>query len=235
MFVNVKPAPHLAIRQWPENEKPREKLVNIGAAALSDAELLAILLHTGHKKKSALELATEILRLVHNNLSELGKVNVKQLQRLRGMGAAKAVTVLAAMELARRRQAGSIHKKTVISNGSDAAMFFKPLLADQCFETFYVMFLNHANKVLRYRCISSGGMTSTVVDPRIIFREALDANATKLLLCHNHPSGSLRPSQADIRITLKIKDVGRLFDIDVMDHIIVSETGYCSLVEEGMI
>jgi DNA repair protein RadC len=235
MFVNVKPAPHVAINQWPENEKPREKLVNFGAAALSDAELLAILLHTGHKSKSALQLATEVLRVVENNLSELGKINVKELLKLRGIGDAKAVTVLAAMELARRRQAGSIHKKTVINSGSDAAMFFKPLLADQPHETFYVMFLSHANKVLRHRCMSSGGITSTVVDPRLIFREALDANATKLLLCHNHPSGSLRPSQADIRITHKIKDVGLLFDIDVMDHIIVSETGYYSFAEEGMI
>jgi DNA repair protein RadC len=235
MFVNVNPVPHQAIHQWPENEKPREKLVNIGATALSDAELLAILLHTGHKNKSALDLAKEILYLANNNLSELGKINVKQLQKLRGMGYAKAVTVIAAMELARRRQAGSIHKKTVISNGSDAALFFKPMLADQYHETFYVMYLSNANKVLHYRCISSGGMTSTVVDPKIIFREALEANATKLLLCHNHPSGSLRPSQADIRITHKLKDLGHLFDIDILDHIIVSETGYYSLVEEGII
>lgn len=235
MFVTPKPATYLAIRYWPENEKPREKLMNTGAATLSDAELLAILLQTGHKHKSALELATEILRLAHNNLAELGKINVKQLKNLRGMGHAKAVTVLAAMELARRRQAGAIHKKSVIRCGADAALYFKPLLADQYHESFHVMFLNHANKVLKHRCMSNGGMTGTVVDTRIIFREALDANATKLLLCHNHPSGSLRPSQADIHITRKIKDVGGLFDIDVLDHIIVSETGYCSLVEEGVI
>lgn len=235
MFVDVNPAPHLAIHKWPENEKPREKLINIGATALSDAELLAILLHTGHKSKSALDLAKEILRLANNNLAELGKINVKKLQKLRGVGYAKAVTILAAMELARRRQAGTIHKKTVINNGSDAAMFFKPMLADQPFETFHVLFLSHANKVLHYRHLSTGGITSTVVDPRIIFREALDTGATKLLLCHNHPSGSLRPSQADLRITSRIKDMGMLFDIQVMDHIIVSETGYYSLAEEGMI
>lgn len=235
MFVDVNPAPHLAIHKWPDNEKPREKLINIGATALSDAELLAILLHTGHKSKSALELAKEILRLVNNNLSELGKINIKKLQKLRGVGYAKAVTILAAMELARRRQAGTIHKKTVINNGSDAAMFFKPMLADQPFETFHVLFLSHANKVLHYRHLSTGGITSTVVDPRLIFREALDTGATKLLLCHNHPSGSLRPSQADLRITSRIKDMGMLFDIQVMDHIIVSETGYYSLAEEGMI
>ncbi|MEZ2445393.1 DNA repair protein RadC [Chitinophaga sp. RCC_12] len=235
MFVDVNPAPHLAIHKWPDNEKPREKLINIGPTALSDAELLAILLHTGHKSKSALELAKEILHLANNNLSELGKINVKKLQKIRGVGYAKAVTILAAMELARRRQAGTIHKKTVINNGSDAAMFFKPMLADQPYETFHVLFLSHANKVLHYRHLSTGGITSTVVDPRIIFREALDTGATKLLLCHNHPSGSLRPSQADLRITSRIKDMGMLFDIQVMDHIIVSETGYYSLAEEGMI
>ncbi|WP_349314957.1 DNA repair protein RadC [Chitinophaga sp. MM2321] len=235
MFVTVTPPTHLAIRKWPDSEKPREKLVSKGPSALNDAELLAILLNTGHKRKSALDLAKEILLLANNNLSQLGKINLTQLRKLRGMGSAKAVTIMAAMELARRRQAGTIDKKTVIHNGSDAALFFKPMLADQYFETFYVMFLNNANKVLHYRCISSGGMTSTVVDTKIIFREALEAHATKLLLCHNHPSGSLRPSQADIRITHKIKELGQLFDIDVLDHIIVSETGYYSLVEEGVI
>lgn len=235
MFVSPNPLPHVAIRHWPEHEKPREKLVHKGPSSLSDAELLAILLHTGHKSKSALDLAREIMRLAHNNLAELGKINTRQLQKLRGMGSAKAVTIIAAMELARRRQAGSIHQKTVIHSGADAALFFKPMLSDQYFETFYVMFLNNANKVLHYRCISSGGTASTVVDTKIIFREALEAGATRLLLCHNHPSGSLRPSQADIRITHKIKELGQLFDIDILDHIIVSETGYYSLVEEGVI
>lgn len=235
MFVSPKPQPHVAIRQWADAEKPREKLLQRGAAALTDTELLAILLHTGHKNKSALDLAREVLQLAHHNLPELGRISVRKLQKLRGMGTAKTVTVLAAMELARRRQASPIHKKTVIRAGSDAALFFKPILADLSFEAFYVMFLNQANKVLHYRCISTGGMTSTIVDARIIFREALDAQACKLLLCHNHPSGSLRPSQADIRITQKIKEMGQLFDIDVLDHIIVSECGYYSLVEEGVI
>ncbi|HVI48958.1 MAG TPA: DNA repair protein RadC [Chitinophaga sp.] len=234
MFVNTSPLPHIAIHKWAEDDQPREKLISKGATALSDAELLAILLNTGHRSKSALDLAKEILRIADNNLSELGKISIRQLQKLRGIGCAKAVTIMAAMELARRRQAGNIHKKTVIRKGADAALFFKPLLADLGFETFYVMFLNNASKVLHYRCISSGGMTSTVVDPRIIFREALEIQASKLLLCHNHPSGSLRPSQADIRITHRLKDLGQLLDIEVLDHIIVSESGYYSLVEEGI-
>ncbi|WP_160713401.1 RadC family protein [Chitinophaga solisilvae] len=235
MFVSSQPVPHLAIRNWPESEKPREKFMSKGPHALSDAELLAILLHTGHQRKSALDLAREIMQLANNNLLELGKINFRKLQKLRGVGHAKAVTIMAAMELARRRQAGSIDKKTVIRCGSDAALFFKPLLADLCFETFYVMFLNHANKVLHYRCLSNGGMSGTVVDAKIIFREALESGASKLLLCHNHPSGSLRPSSADIRITQKLKEAGHLFDMEILDHIIVAETGYYSLAEEGLL
>lgn len=235
MFVNEPVTCHLPISSWADQDKPREKLMNIGASSLSDAELLAILLQTGHKHKSALDLAKEILGLAHNNLSELGKIDVSQLSSLRGIGAAKAITVLAAMELARRRQAGSIHSKTVISSGAAAALFLKPLLADQPFEAFYVLFLNNANKVLTKRRISQGGITSTVVDARLIFKEAITQNATKILLCHNHPSGNLKPSQADISITRKIKDLGLLFDITLLDHIIVGETGYLSLAEEGLL
>ncbi|SHM02885.1 DNA repair protein RadC [Chitinophaga jiangningensis] len=235
MFVNVNPGSHVAIKDWPDADKPREKLIDKGVNALSDAELLAILLQTGYRQKSAVDLAREILRLAKDNLSELGRLNVRDLRKLRGMGTAKAVTVVAALELSRRRQSTSIHKKNVIHTSSDAALFFKPLLADQYHETFYVMFLNHAQKVLLTRCISSGGMSSTVVDPKLIFREALEVHATKIILCHNHPSGSLRPSESDINVTKKIRDAGKLFDIEVLDHIIVAETGYLSLVEEGVL
>jgi DNA repair protein RadC len=234
MFVNASPN-YLPISDWSEKDQPREKLLSNGPASLSDAELLAILIQTGHKRKSAVDLAKEILHLAHNNLSELGKIEPGQLSTLRGIGTAKAITVLAAMELARRRQAGNIHKKTVIANGAGAALFFKPLLADQAYETFYVMFLNNANKVLGYKCVSSGGMTATVVDSRLLFKEAIARNATKLILCHNHPSGNLRPSQADISITRKIKELGLLFDICLIDHIIVGETGYLSLAEDGIL
>lgn len=235
MFVNVNPGSYVAIKYWPDADKPREKLMDKGVRALSDAELLAILLQTGYRRKSAVDLAREILRLAKNNLSELGRLDVRDLRKLRGMGKAKAVTVVAALELSRRRQATCVHKKNVIQTSADAALYFKPMLADQYHETFYAMFLNHAHKVLHVRCISSGGMSSTVVDPKIIFREALELHATKIILCHNHPSGSLRPSQSDINVTRKICDAARLFDMEVLDHIIVAETGYLSLVEEGML
>ncbi|SEM97710.1 DNA repair protein RadC [Chitinophaga rupis] len=232
MCVNVNPL-YVSIRDWAPDDQPREKLIKKGTGALSDAELLAILLNNGHKQKSALTLAQEILQAARNNLNELGRLNVRQLKKLKGVGNAKAVTIIAAMELARRRQAGSLLEKKVICRGADAALFFKPLLSDYAHEAFFVVYLNHNCRVLHYRCISNGGMCSTIVDPKLIFKEALELSASRLLLCHNHPSGSLSPSFADIGLTRKLKEAGKLFDIDVMDHIIVSEAGYYSMVEEG--
>jgi DNA repair protein RadC len=234
MYLDVNPS-HIPIRSWAPDDKPREKLLAKGAAALSDAELLAILLNNGSRNKSAIELAKEILRTVNNHLPDLGKLNVQQLKKLRGVGNAKAVGIVAAMELARRKQAGSMLHKKVITQGCEAALFFKPLLADNAHEAFYVVYLTHNCRVLQYRCISSGGISSTIVDPRLIFREALETGAARLLLCHNHPSGSLSPSYADIQLTHKLRQAGKLLDIEVVDHIIVSEAGYYSMVEEGVI
>ncbi len=234
MHIQVNP-PHNPIKHWALDDQPREKLLYKGAATLSDAELLAILLNNGSRQKSALELAREILSAARHNLGELGKLNVWQLKKLRGIGNAKAVTIVAAMELARRKQAGYMRQKKVIRNAADAALFFKPLLADHLHEAFYVVFLNRCARVLHYRCISTGGMCATIVDPRLVFREALETGASRLLLCHNHPSGSLSPSTADINLTHKLKEAGKLLDISIMDHIIVSEAGFYSLAEEGHI
>lgn len=235
MKAIVNPNPYTSIKNWAPDDKPREKLINKGTGALSDAELLAILLNNGHKQKSALELAQEILRAASDNLCELGKLNVRQLKKIKGIGNAKAVAIVAMMELSRRRQAGYMHEKKTIRRGREAALYFKPLLGDDQHESFHVLYLNSANRVIRHRCISSGGISSTLVDPKIVFRETLELGATRIILCHNHPSGSLRPSFSDISLTKKLKDAGRLFDIEVLDHIIVSEAGYCSMVEEGII
>lgn len=234
MCVKVNPL-HISIRNWAPDDQPREKLMKKGTAALSDAELLAILLNNGHKQKSAITLAQEVLQAAHNHLGELGKLNVRQLKKLKGIGTAKAITIIAAMELARRKQAGAMLEKQVIRHGAEAALFFKPLLSDYNHEAFYVVYLNHSCRVLHYRCLSIGGISSTIVDPKLIFKEALELSASRLLLCHNHPSGSLSPSFADIGLTRKLKEAARLFDIDVIDHIIVSEAGYYSMVEEGII
>jgi len=226
---------YVAIKYWPEDDQPREKLISKGTHALSDAELLAILLNDGYKQKSALMLAQEVLRSASNNLSEMGKLTLEQLKKIQGIGTAKATKIIAAIELARRRQAGYMHQKMTIRQGRDAALYFKPLLGDAALESFHVLYLNHASRVLQHRCISIGGITGTIVDPKVIFREALELGATQIILCHNHPSGNLRPSTADIQITEKLKAAGRLLDISVLDHIIVSEAGYCSMVEDGFI
>jgi DNA repair protein RadC len=235
MEVFVDPQPHVAIKDWAIDDKPREKLINKGTTALSDAELLAILLNNGHKQKSAVTLAQEVLQSASNNLGEMSKLNVRQLKKIRGIGDAKAVTIVAAMELARRKQAGYMHAKKTVGKGRDAALYFKPLLSDYNYESFHVLYLNNASRVLQNRCISIGGISSTLADPKIIFREALELGATHIILCHNHPSGSLKPSNSDIETTKKLKAAGHLFDISVLDHIIVSEAGYCSMAEEGIL
>lgn len=235
MEAVVTQSPHISIRNWAEDDKPREKLMSKGAGALSDAELLAIILNKGHRQKSAIELAKEILRSSASNLCELGKQSVNQLKKIRGVGDAKAMAVIAVMELSRRRQASYTVKKQTINTGADAALYFKPMLGDNPIESFHAMYLNNASKIIRSSCISTGGITNTFADPRVIFKEALELSATHIILCHNHPSGSLKPSASDINITKKIKEAGRLLDITILDHIIVSEAGYCSMMEEGFI
>ena len=235
MNIVVDQRPHIAIHEWAEDDKPREKLMRKGAAALSDAELLALILNNGHRRKSAVDLARDILGNAADNLCELGKKSVAQLKKIRGIGNAKAVAIVAVMELSRRRQSSYTIRKNTVTSSSDAALYFKPMLEDHTYETFHVMYLNNASKVLHSSCISKGGVTNTLADTKVIFREALELGATRIILCHNHPSGSLTPSAADISITKKIKEAARLFDIIVLDHIIVSDAGYCSMVEEGFI
>lgn len=231
----VNPATHIAIKHWAFDDQPREKLIHKGTNALSDAELLAILLNNGYRCKSALSLAQDVLHASSNNLCEMGKLDIHQLKKIRGIGTAKASTIIAAMELARRRQAGYMHTKKTIRNGAEAAFYFKPLLGDASIESFHVLYLNSASRALKTSCISTGGITHTVVDAKVIFREAVALSATQIILCHNHPSGNLRPSQADIIITKKLQAAANLFDINILDHIIVSEAGYCSMVEDGFI
>lgn len=223
------------IKQWAKDDRPREKLLDKGANVLSDSELLAILLAQGSREKSALELAREVLALGKNSLSELGKLSARELMRIRGVGAAKAVSLLAALELGRRRQASFALQKLVIGSSADVASYLQPLLRDQRQELFAVLFLNRANKVNHFQVISLGGITGTVADPRIILKRALEEDAVSLILCHNHPSGSLRPSRADEELTRKIREAARHFDIKVIDHLIVSEEGYYSFADEGLL
>ncbi|HEV8079630.1 MAG TPA: DNA repair protein RadC [Chitinophagaceae bacterium] len=224
-----------SIKNWAADDRPREKLITKGATALSDSELLAILISTGSKSKSAVEIAKEVLEKGKNNLNELGKISIKELMKIPGIGEAKAITIAAALELGRRRQATSSLAKTNIKSSNDIAEYLKAILKDYAYEIFAVVFLNRANKINHFEIISKGGITGTVADPRRILKTALEQDATSIVLCHNHPSGNLKPSKADEELTVKIKEAAKYFDIKVMDHIIVSEEGYYSFADEGML
>ena len=227
--------PLTSIKNWAIDDRPREKLQTKGAAILSDSELLPILINNGHKEKSALDIAKDILKMGGNNLNELGKLSLKDLQKIKGIGVAKAITIAAALELGRRRQASDALEKTVIRTSGNIAQYLRATIKDFSYEVFAVIFLNKANKINHFEIISRGGITGTVADPRIILKLALEQGATSIILCHNHPSGNLKPSRADEELTQKIKIAARYLDIAVMDHVIVSEDGYYSFADDGLL
>lgn len=224
-----------SIKSWPQDDRPREKMLIKGAEALSNSELLAILINNGSGQKSALDIAKEILALGKECLSEIGKFSAKDFQKIKGIGSAKAITIVAALELGKRRFASIPVNKQIILNSNEVAEFLKISLRDYKYEVFAVVFLNRANKIKHFEIISKGGITGTIADPRIILKKALDEEATSIILSHNHPSGNLRPSKADTEITTKIKSAASYFDIHVLDHIIVSEEGYFSFADEGIL
>lgn len=224
-----------SIKQWAIDDRPREKLLAKGPAVLSNSELLAILILNGSGGKSAVELAQDVLKLGKDNLNEVGKLSIKELTRIKGIGEAKAVTIAAALELGRRRQALGSMEKAIVSSSADVAMYLQTSLRDYKHEVFAVIFLNRANKINNFKIISEGGITGTVADPRIILKKALEEDAVSIILCHNHPSGSLKPSRADEELTQKIKEAAKYFDIKVLDHLIVSDDGYYSFADEGIL
>jgi DNA repair protein RadC len=227
--------PSTSIKNWAADDRPREKLLNKGAEVLSNSELIAILINNGNKDQTAVDLAKEILKLGSNNLNELGKLTLKDFQQIKGIGQAKAITIAAALELGRRRQAAATLDKTVVQSSKDIAQYLRAVLKDFTYEVFAVLFLNRANKVNHFEIISRGGITGTVADPRVILKKALEQDATSIVLSHNHPSGSLKPSNADEELTKKIKEAAKYLDIKVIDHIIVSEEGYYSFADEGLL
>ncbi len=227
--------PSTSIKNWAIDDRPREKLLAKGATALSNSELLAILLTNGSKNKSAVELAREILKLGNDNLNELGKLSLSDFKLINGIGQAKSVIIAAALELGRRRQASSSLEKTVVRSSRDIANYLQVTLKDYNYEVFAVVFLNRANKINHFEIISRGGITGTVADPRVILKKALEEDATSIVLCHNHPSGNLQPSKADEELTKKIKEAANYLDIKIIDHIIVSEEGFYSFADEGIL
>ncbi len=224
------------IKDWAEDDRPREKMLLKGIDSLSNAELLAILINNGTRDKSAVDVAKELLNAVNNDLQQLSKLSVKEMLKLKvkGIGEAKSISIAAALELGIRKDA-AFKRKEVILKSKDIADFLRAKLQHKKHEVFAVIFLNRACKVNHYEIISEGGITGTVADPRIILKKALAHDAVNLILCHNHPSGSIKPSRQDEELTRKIKEAARYLDINVLDHIIVSEEGYYSFADEGIL
>lgn len=224
-----------SIKNWSEDERPREKMLQKGSGALTDAELLAILISSGTKEKSALDLAREILAQAHNNLHELGRLGVAELQKTKGIGEARAITIAAAMELGRRRQMAEGLQRPTITKSADAAEILIPLMADLNHETFWVLYLNQANKVIRHEMVSNGGLTATVADTRVILKNALLYNSNQIIVAHNHPSGNTRPSEADKQLTHKLSEAASYMDIKLLDHLIICGSTYLSMKDQGII
>jgi DNA repair protein RadC len=227
--------PNLTIKTWAEEDRPREKLIKNGKEVLSNAELIAILIGSGSRKETAVELARHILNGTNNNLHELGTMSVSNLMKYQGIGEAKAISIVAALELGRRRQSASPEEKTQIQGSKDARDLLGPKLADLPHEEFWVAYLNRNNRVLRTERIGQGGVAGTVADIRIILKNSLNQLASSIILYHNHPSGNLSPSDADLSLTRKIKQAGEYIDINVLDHLIITPESYYSFADHDQI
>lgn len=225
----------IPLADWSDQDKPREKFMQQGASVLSDAELIAILLRTGTETENAVELAKRILSNYGNSLNTLADATLKDLRKIRGIGQVKAVTMMAAIELGRRLRTEAVEQGRSVSSSSDIVELIQPKIAHLKHEEFWAVFLNQAAKILKVSQISKGGLTATTVDVRMIMQEALMHEATGIILCHNHPSGSVRPSPQDKSLTEQIVNAAKLLNIRVMDHIVVSGNRYCSFLDEGML
>ena len=224
-----------SIKSWAEDDRPREKLIHKGSRALSDAELIAILIGSGNRDESAVALSKRILASVGNKLSEIASLSVNDLMRFKGIGEAKAISIVTALELGRRRKASEATKNDIIKSSRDVYELMHPIIGELNHEEFWVFFLNNAQKIKGRQNVSKGGIASTLVDVRMIFKSALEHLATSIVLCHNHPSGNPTPSEHDINLTKKLVQGGKVLDIKVLDHIIVTPGSYYSFANENML
>ena len=222
------------IKSWAEEDRPREKLLDKGRHVLTEAELIAILIGSGSKDETAVELSKRILSSVGNNLNELGKLTVQELNKFKGIGDAKAISIVAALELGRRRKETETTKREKIITSKDVFEIMKPSMLDLPHEEFWLLMLNRANSVIKRELISRGGVAGTVVDTKIIFKTAVMNYASSIIICHNHPSGNLKPSEADLKITKNIKEAGKIMEIPLLDHLIITENGFYSFADEGV-
>ena len=225
----------LKITDWAVEDRPREKLMQYGTSTLSDAELLGILISSGTKDKSAIDLGRELLAMVNNNLNSLGKLTIADLTKIHGIGNARAVTIAAALELGRRRKLTENPDVVQIKCSKDVADIFQPILSDLLHEEFWILFLNRSNRVINRMKLSQGGISGTVTDVRMVMKKAIECLASGIIVCHNHPSGNLNPSESDSTITHKIKEAGNLLDIQLLDHLIISDKDYYSFADNGLI
>jgi DNA repair protein RadC len=223
------------IRHWAEEDRPREKLLTKGKAALNDAELIAILIGSGSRNETAVDLGKRMLLRVNDNLNALGKLSIAQLTTFKGIGQAKAVTIVAAMELGRRRRESAAVELTKISSSETVFELMQPVIGELSHEEFWIIYLNNANKIIAKSQLSKGGITGTLVDVRLVLRTAIENGAVGLILVHNHPSGTLTPSDADKQITKKLKLAAESLDIKILDHVIVTETQYFSFADDGIL
>ncbi len=225
----------VSIKGWSPAERPREKLQQSGSATLSDAELIAIVLRNGTNKQTALDLARLLLSACNNDLIEMGRSGYQQLSKIKGIGPVKAISIVAALELGRRSRFAEARRKEKITCSLDAVNLLNPLLRDLPHEEFWIILLNRANSIIEIRPISKGGVSGTLVDPKMIFHEALQARASGIILSHNHPSANPKPSESDIQLTKKLKDGGKLLEISILDHIIIAGASFYSFADEGNI
>jgi DNA repair protein RadC len=225
----------LSIKDLAIEDRPREKLMSAGRTALTDSELIAILISSGNSKETAVQLSQRILNSCSNDLNLLASLNVNDLCKFKGIGEAKAISIVAAMELGRRRKERHQKEQSEVTTSQDAFRELYPVLSDLPHEEFFVLFLNRSNKMIKKVRVSSGGISGTVVDQRLIFKQALELHSSSLILSHNHPSGNLKPSQEDINITRKIKEAGKLLELQLLDHLIIAGNRYYSFADEGIL
>ncbi|MDB9932804.1 DNA repair protein RadC [Flavobacteriales bacterium] len=225
----------LSIKNWSEEDQPREKLMAKGRQVLSDAELLAILIGSGNRSESAIELCKRILNNSQNNINQLAKLSVNDLMKYRGIGEAKAISIVAALELGRRRKSEAVLDKVQVTSSQHLYEYIKPVLEDLPHEEFWIVLLSRANKIIGKQLIGRGGISETTADIKLIFKKSIESLASAIILAHNHPSGNLKPSQSDLNLTKKIKDAAKLFDISILDHLIIGDGNYYSFNDEGVL
>ena len=227
--------PTFSIKNWSQDDRPREKLRDKGKSVLSDAELLAILIGSGNRRESAVDLSKRIMSSVNNNLSPLGKLSIKQLMEFKGVGEAKAITIVAALELGRRRRMEEALVISKIASSKNVFDYMQPVIGELPHEEFWILYLNNSNHILLKQQLSKGGITGTLVDIRLVLKQALELNAVSIILAHNHPSGTLKPSEADKKLTQKLKKAAESLDIKVLDHLIITEKAYFSFADENLL